>query len=78
MPKRLKFEIGHFGFFVGAAFLNLKNIDGMMKLIQLSGVFVATGCTCANKLGLAVVALVVAFAAVLFEEYEKGHKETKN
>lgn len=47
----------------------------MMKVIQLAGVFVATGCTCADKLGLAVVALVVAFAAVLFEAYERRNNE---
>lgn len=50
----------------------------MMKLIQLAGVFTAVGCTCAERLGLAVAALAVAFAAVLFEEYERQNKETKN
>lgn len=58
--------------------LTVKTINDMMKLIQLAGVFTAVGCTCAERLGLAVAALAVAFAAVLFEEYERQNKETKN
>lgn len=48
----------------------------MIRLIQLAGVFTAVGCTCVERLGLAVTALAIAFAALLFEAYEKQHKET--
>ena len=49
----------------------------ILKLIQIAGAVTAAGCTCADRLGLAVAALAVAFAAVVFEEYQRqkrGHQ----
>lgn len=50
----------------------------MIKLIQIAGIFTAVGCTCAERLGLAVIALAIAFAALVFERYEERNKETGN
>lgn len=51
---------------------NFKKDESMiLKLIQIAGAVTAAGCTCADRLGLAVAALAVAFAAVVFEEYQR-------